>query len=222
MPVIPVIGYDRWEDAEYSNALSQIDSSNGRFCLRLESYAFSDMIDEDYFLENINDIISSLNLNTSKCNVILDFADITKESILTIQEKITKALKLLSVYRFEFISIAGCSLSTMVNDMVPNTDSTGITVRREMIAWQACKKYANSKSLIFGDYGVFNPSAADNIIAPHANGKIRYTIKNNHFIVRGHSRQIGNKGEQMYDLSRIVVESKYYMKSDFSWVIKGY
>lgn len=217
VPVVPVIGYDRWDDVEYSNALSYIDSKNGEYCLRLESYAFSDMIDEDYFLENIDDIIAKLNLDTSTCSVILDFGDVTKESISSIQEKITIALNLLAKYHFEFISIAGCSLTTIINDMVPDTDSTGTIIRREMVAWQACKKFENAPNLVFGDYGVVNPTAQDDIIAPDANGKIRYTINSNYFIVRGHSRRIGNKGEQMYDLSQLVIDSPHYMLKEFSW-----
>ncbi len=148
---------------------------------------------------------------------MLDFGDLTNESIIQVQEKIIKALGLLSTYHFEFISIAGCSLTTTINDMVPKIESNAIVIRREMMAWQACKKYANAQNLIFGDYCVFNPSAQDDIIARHANGKIRYTIQNNYFIVRGHSRQVGNKGEQMYDLSQIIIDSKYYMGKGFSW-----
>lgn len=217
LPVIPVIGYDRWDDVEYSNALSHIDNTEGKYCLRLESYAFDDMVDDSYFLGNIDNIIATLNLDTHNCNVILDFGDVTKDSIEKIQEKITMALKLLSKYNFAFISIAGCSLTTIINDMVSEVDSTGIVVRKEMIAWQSCKKHSNIKNFIFGDYGVFNPSAQDDIVAPDANGKIRYTIKNNYFIVRGHSRRVGNKGAQMYELSKNVVDSNYYMENDFSW-----
>jgi len=216
-PVIPVIGYDRWEDEEYSNALSLIDYTGGKYCLRLESYAFSDMLDDDYFLENIDDIIAKLNLDTSKCSVILDFGDVTKVSISEIQDKIATALSLLSRYQFEFISIAGCSLTTVINDMVSDIDSTGTIIRREMIAWEAYKRHEYTPNLIFGDYGVVNPTAQDDIIAPDANGKIRYTIKNNYFVVRGHSRRQGNKGEQMYDLSQIVADSSHYMLEIFSW-----
>ena len=149
--------------------------------------------------------------------MILDFGDLTNESISTIQEQITTALGLLSKYHFEFISIAGCSLTTIINEMVPEPDSVGVVIRREIVAWQACKKYENTQNFVFGDYGVVNPSAQDDIIAPDANGKIRYTIKNNYFIVRGHSRRVGNKGEQMYDLSQTVIDSAYYMGNGFSW-----
>jgi hypothetical protein len=175
------------------------------------------MIHEEYFLENIDDIVATLNLDTSNCNVILDFGDITNISITQVQEKITKALTLLSKYHFEFISIAGCSLTTIINNMVPEIESTAIVVRREMIAWRTCKEYVNTQNLIFGDYGIFNPSAQDDIIAPDANGKIRYTIQNNYFVVRGHSRRVGNKGEQMYDLSKTVIDSVYFMGKGFSW-----
>ncbi|MCZ6094613.1 hypothetical protein O5171_07285 [Escherichia coli] len=51
----------------------------------------------------------------------------------------------------------------------------------------------------------------------HANGKIRYTIENKYFVARGHSKQKGNKGAQMYDLARIIVKSPYYLGAGFSW-----
>lgn len=217
VPVIPVIGYDRWEDTEYSNALLHIDNTHGKFALRLESYAFEDMIDEDHFFECIDDIIDSVGMDPNLCNVILDFSDVTKSSVVDIQEKITKAVFLLSKYNFKFISIAGCSITAVVNDMVPSVDSTGIVLRREMVAWQACRSLIKSNNLIFGDYGIASPNAAEGVIAPDANGKIRYTIKNNYFVVRGHSRRQGNKGAQMYELSKLVTDSKHYMGMSYSW-----
>lgn len=215
--IIPVIGYERWEDFEYANALANINVSHGEYAIRLESYAFEDMVEEEHFLENIDEIISTLNLDTTKCSIILDFGDVTKTSIIDMQEKITEALRLLFKYKFKFVSIAGCSITPMINDMVPAVDSTAIVLRREMIAWQACKKLTSAKNLIFGDYGIASPNAAEGIIAPDANGKIRYTIRNNYFVVRGHSRRQGNKGEQMYDLSQVVIDSEYYMGTEFSW-----
>lgn len=217
VPVTPVIGYDRWEDPEYSNALKHLPNTDGKFCIRLESYAFEDMLDTEHFVTVIEEIIEALDLNTSLCNVLLDFGDVTKASIVVIQETIESALLILSKYSFEFISIAGSSITKIINDMVADRDSTGIVLRREMVAWQASKKSVNAANLVFGDYGVTNPAAEEVVIAPDANGKIRYTIGKNYFIARGHSRRQGNKGEQMYDLSKAVINSGYYMDPKYSW-----
>jgi len=214
---IPVIGYDRWEDNfEYQNALKSITNTNGKYCLRLESYAFSDMV-EEHFQETLDNIINTLNLNTGNCSVILDFGDLTNSSIPDIEVKIAEALNALSPYRFHYISVAGCSVTTIINDMVPKVDSDKVIIRKEMVAWRASKKYSNASNLVFGDYGVVNPTAQIDIIAPHANGKIKYTISNNYFVVRGHSRSKGNKGAQMYDLAKVIINSPYFMNEDFSW-----
>jgi hypothetical protein len=216
-PTIPVIGYDRWEDVEYSKALESLSENTSSFCLRLESYAFDDMLDEDHFNEQIDGIIETFGLLPSQCCVLLDFNEVSKTSIVDIQTKLETSLKLLDKYGFDYFFIAGCSLTQVINDMVPDTDSTGKVLRREMIAWQAIRKAFPNYKFVFGDYGVVNPNIPDDMIAPDANGKIRYTIKDHYFVVRGHSRRRGNKGEQMRDLSRIVVNSPYFMGQNFSW-----
>lgn len=215
-PIIPIIGYDRWDDKEYAESLSNLKAFEGRYCIRLESYAFEDMM-EDVFLDNIEDIISELGLDTTKCNVILDFRDVTKESIDEIQEKIVRSYNLLDDYNFSAISIAGCSITKVINEMVSKENSSSIVLRREMLAFQACKKYHNMSKLVFGDYGVVNPDLQDGIIAPDANGKIRYTIGKNYFVLRGYSRRKGDKGAQMYKLCQQLIDSEHYMQKAFSW-----
>ncbi|HIH0876080.1 TPA: beta family protein, partial [Vibrio cholerae] len=98
--VLPVIGYDRWEDAEYSTVLQLLAQSKDRFILRLDSYAFEDMVEEEPFLDTIEDIVSSMGLDTRKCSVILDFGDVSKDTIVDIQEQVDTALSLLEDYQF--------------------------------------------------------------------------------------------------------------------------
>ena len=95
--------------------------------------------------------------------------------------------------------------------------NSGNVLRREYIAWKAIRNVFPNNLVVFGDYGIVSPNSADGIRTPHANGKIRYIIKNEYFVVRGHSRSQGNKGEQMYDLSEIVVNSSYFQSRKFSW-----
>jgi hypothetical protein len=214
--VFTVIGYDRWEDEEYVKTLQSIRQSSDNFAIRLESFAFDDMY-EDHFFEVIDDIIETLDLTPNKVNVVIDLRDVTKESITDIQQKIEKSIDSLEDYNFKFVSIAGCSLTSFINEMVPKQNSTGKVLRREYIAWKAIRNAFPNNSVIFGDYGIVSPNSADGIRTPHANGKIRYTIQDEYFVVRGHSRSQGNKGEQMYYLSEIVVNSSYYQSSKFSW-----
>ncbi|MDF0535024.1 beta family protein [Shewanella sp. A32] len=212
--VIPVIGYERWGDREYSSVLKGLSSKYSQFCLRLESYAFEDMVEERHFLENINDIIDSMGLDVTKCCLILDFGA-TQLPIVDIEEKLSEALALLSPYKFGFISIAGCSVTVMVNDMVSERDTTGLVVRKEMIVWKSNRRFNAQSKLVFGDYGVVNPDMKDDVKAKHANCKIRYTTQEKHFVVRGHSKQEG--WDQMYGLCQTLMGSPYYLYPSFSW-----
>ncbi|AWY01640.1 hypothetical protein A8139_17975 [Marinomonas primoryensis] len=216
---IPVVGYDRWEDEEYSTVLKQLSKSNDRFIIRLDEDAFQDMLEEDYFIENFEDIISSLNLDSKKSAVILDLGDVSKSTttIITLHEKISTALKLLNEYDFSFISVAGCSVTGDINGMVSKINSQGIVVRKELKAWKSVKSFSPNINLVFGDYGVVNPSLGDDIIAPYANGKIRYTTEDSYFVVRGYPKNTLEKGAQMHELSRRLIASEYYNLPSFSW-----
>lgn len=215
--VLPVIGYDRWEDDEYSTILQLLAQSQERFILRLDSYAFEDMVEEELFLETIEDIVSSMGLDTRKCSVILDFGDVSKDSIVDIQEQVDTALALLKDYQFSFISIAGCSITSDINGMVPKKNSTGIVVRKEFKVWTAVRSFNSSTKFVFGDYGIANPNVSDDTIAPDANGKIRYTVEGSYFVVRGYSRRQGEKGAQMHGLCKSLVDSGYFCGVKFSW-----
>ncbi|ENB6684016.1 beta family protein [Yersinia enterocolitica] len=215
--VIPVVGYDRWEDDEYATTLQQLGTSQTDFIIRLNSFAFEDMIEEDPFFETIDDILASLGAMPENCSVVIDFEDITKVSIVDLNEKVQRALDALNKYNFKFISIAGSSITSDINGMVPTHNSEGIVIRKEVKVWKAFKKFHPELNLIFGDYGIVNPSIGDDIIAPDANGKIRYTIDDSLFVVRGYSRATGKKGAQMQDLSKTLVASPHYKGSKFSW-----
>lgn len=215
--VMPIIGYDRWEDEEYSTVLKLLSQKIDSFIIRLESYAFEDMIEEDKFLETLEDIISSMGLDTSKCSVVLDFGDVSKESIVDMQKNVEDALSLLSDFKFSFISIAGCSITPDINGMVSQNNSTGIVIRKEFKVWKSIRKFDPKTNFVFGDYGISSPSLGDEIIAPDANGKIRYTVAESFYVLRGYSRRKGEKGAQMHKLCQDLIDSSYFCGSSFSW-----
>ncbi|WP_129830546.1 beta family protein [Vibrio parahaemolyticus] len=216
--VIPVIGYDRWEDIEYKTILKQLSKETSRFCIRLDDDAFSDMQEEEYFLETFDDIVTSLGIDISRSSVLFDFGDVSlsKSSIVQIQDEITLALKLLNGYNFKFISIAGCSIAGDINGMVAKINSQAPVVRKEMKAWKSIKAFNPNTNLVFGDYGISNPKVSVEV-APYANGKIRYTISDSYLVVRGYPRNQGEKGAQMHDLCRRLIKSGHYMDAKFSW-----
>jgi hypothetical protein len=61
VPVIPVVGYDRWESPAYRLALTSLDLPADRlYCLRLDPTAIADAAEPDFFSENIEAIISDI------------------------------------------------------------------------------------------------------------------------------------------------------------------
>lgn len=216
--VNPVIGYDRWDDVDYRNAVMALNCQQTRtYCIRLEMSAIEDFLDPNYFQSRIKDIVDSLAIDPKHSCVLIDFGDVSQTSILDIQTRLESGLSLLSSWQFMYIAMAGASTPTIINAAVKNKDSTGVIIRREMNAWRAIKMENPSSSLVFGDYCVRNPSSAEDIIAPDANGKIRYTIQQNYFVARGHSRQIGNKYDQHYVLAETIAKSTHFLGANFSW-----
>lgn len=90
-------------------------------------------------------------------------------------------------------------------------------MRIEMLAWKAIFSASKDRRVIFGDYLIRSPNAAENVIAPDANGKIRYTIENQVFIVRGHSKRLEPLTAQHKRLATTLVGSAHYMQPSFSW-----
>ncbi|NIZ07222.1 hypothetical protein HCZ11_16560 [Pseudoalteromonas sp. HF66] len=215
--VIPVIGYDRWEDDEYSTVLKLLARSTSSFILRLDSYAFEDMVEDGLFEENLEDIIDSMGLDTRQCSVLLDFGDVSTYSIIDMESQVSEAIDILKDYNFKYLSIAGCSITSDINGMVSAINSTGVVIRKEYKVWKTVKSFNPSVNLVFGDYGIANPNVGDDIIAPDANGKIRYTISDSYFVVRGYSRRQLEKGGQMHGLCLKLLRSGHFQGSSFSW-----
>lgn len=214
----PLIGYDRWETPEYKEAIKSIRLGKDQFfSIRLDSVALEDMLDPDYFNEIIEDIVAEANLIPLNTPVIIDLEDITKKSVNDAIETIGRAYEHMRSLGFTYIISVGSSIPTSVNHAVKMPDSSATIFRKEVLAWKGFLQAYPTASLYFGDYGVRNPRAADNIIAPDMNGKIRYTIENSYFIARGHSLRRENKAAQNNVLARAIVESQHYMGENFSW-----
>lgn len=216
--VNPVINYDFWDDPEYQEVFKNAGaSSEGTLCIRLESDAFEDLDDPEYFADRLEEIIAAAAFDESRICVLIDFRDTTPLSMIDMQSDVEKCLGALAQWRFAYIAIAGSSIPTMINDAVKEENSTGFVTRKEMLTWKALKKAYPTRNIVFSDYAIRNPNAVDDVPAPHANGKIRYTITNQFFVVRGHSMQFHDKGRQYHRLSAEVVNSAHYMGRDFSY-----
>jgi Beta protein len=216
VPNCPVIGYDRWDDITYQEAIGSITLDQGRyFCIRLDSDALNDIADFEYFSERINEILLKTGSSSSECAVLLDLADVTQQSIEDMLEQVDGSVPILKNMGFEKIVLAGSSIPTTINEAVKTTETEGYLQRKEMLAWRSL--YQTFPELIFGDYGVRSPRANEQIIAPDTNGKIRYSTKNNFFIARGYSLRTRDKGAQNHALATKIINSRHYLGPTFSW-----
>jgi len=219
VPAHPVVGYDRWDDPSYNQALKNIRAiAPVTPCIRLDREAVQDdMLDVPYFSERMNDIMASLEVGPSNCYVLVDFGGVSTISVPDLIEYAENAVSVLRSLGFSVVIIAGGSMPAAVNEAVATRDAEGCIPRIEMLAWKAIFSGSQDRNIIFGDYLIRNPNAADGVIAPQANAKIRYTIDNQFFIVRGHSKQLDSLTIQHKELSRKLVGSAHYVTPTFSW-----
>lgn len=212
----PVIGYDRWESAEYREMIKAIIlSEKAFFCIRLDSIALEDLGDLAHFNTVIEEISALANITAQDTPILIDLGDVTRTSVQELLTLIEGAYTHMLELGFKYIIMAASSIPDSIEKAVKNTDSTGVVQRKEMIAWKSFMSDNPQASLFFGDYGVRNPRSSDTI-APDMNVKIRYTIENAFLIARGHSVRGENGYAQSQVLSRIIVNSLYFMKG-FSW-----
>lgn len=214
--VNPVIGYDRWDSPEYRLAAEQILLPEGRhFCIRLDSDAMDDVVDIEYFEERVQDILKALGVGAKECSVLCDLADLSHIAVVDLIQKLSTGLTVLTRLGFTNLIVAGASIPDSIASAVKQPKSVGLVPRRETLLWQSL--YSDFPSLVFGDYGVRSPRSMEAVIAPDANGKIRYTTDKQFLIARGHSMRQGLKGAQHWELAAKIMSSQYFLGASFSW-----
>ena len=218
VPVMPVIGYDRWENNDYQAGLRSVAGHNGtEFCLRLDSIAIEDSLDPDHFIEVVNDIVETLELNPADCSVIIDFGDVSSSatSVGEMIERIQSIIDMLDDFGFGYFVLSGCSLPGTINQAVGDTDAEGLLIRKECLAWKSLREEVG-ETLVSGDYGVRGPTTTE-VRSKYTNGKIRYTIEGEIFIVRGHAFRNDGNFSQLAGLCDTLVNSVHYLGPTYSW-----
>ena len=161
--------------------------------------------------------MDTLDLDPSSCYAMLDFRDVSNIAAPDLIEIAENAIHVLRDAGFEEVIFAGGSMPVTVDNAVKTRDSAGCITRIEMLAWKAIFSATADNSIIFGDYPIRNPDAPDGVIAPHANAKIRYTINNQFFIVRGHSKKEDSLTIQHQILAKHLISSKFYSDPTNCW-----
>lgn len=215
----PIVGYDRWDDPSYSQAVKNIRK---RYpvtpCIRFDREAVQDdMLDFSYFADRVNEIMASLDVGPNNCFVMVDLGDVSTASVPDIIENTEMAVETLRNMEFGTVIVVGGSMPDAVNKAVDNRDAEGCIPRIEMMAWKAIFSEAMDSRIVFGDYLIRSPNSVEGVIAPDANAKIRYTVDGQYFIVRGHSKREDSLTLQHKNLAKKLVASTLYMGSHFSW-----
>lgn len=218
VPVIPVIGYDRWEEEAYQLGLKAVSApAGGHYCVRLDTDAIKDANEPDFFAETIASIVDGLSLVPESCSVLIDFGDVSNESLEQLLSGASKVIELLTSLGFQRFITAGCSIPKSIDLAVKKHDTTNVIVRQEMLLWQVLRRSLVGVTILYGDYGVRGPATNDEVRSSNTNGKIRYTINRQSFIVRGHAISKDHTGIQMYGLAAKAFESPHYVGAAFSW-----
>lgn len=215
----PIVGYDRWDDPSYSQAVKNIRKHySATPCIRFDREAVKDdMLDFSYFADRVNEIMVSLDIEPNKCFVMVDLGDVSTASVPDIIENIERAVKTLLSMGFGTVIVVGGSMPDAVNKAVDNRDAEGCIPRIEMMAWKTIFSDAMDSRIVFGDYLIRSPNSVEGVIALDANAKIRYTTDSQYFIVRGHSKREDSLTLQHKNLAKKLVASTCYMGSHFSW-----
>lgn len=201
--VIPVVGYERWDNDEYRAAMISLDASTAPYwCLRLDIHAMEDAQDGDHFRDQIDSILNTLNLHPANCALLVDFGDMTTISIEQMLAGLDDVLTAIDDYAFKFVATAGCSMPCMINLAVKEKHSVGSVLRREMHGWQAARRTYSSVKLVYGDYGVRGPMSNEGVPNKHGNAKIRYTTAGSYYVARGCSAFNTPYGEQTQPLGQ--------------------
>lgn len=219
MPITPVVGYDRWADLEYRAAMRSIEpGSGGAVCFRLDSTAIDDAAEPEHFQDVISNMLSSLDLHAASCPALLDFGDVSIDSmsvekIVASASDVIRQLHSLGFIRF---IVAGCSMPRSIDLAVDSQDTDGFLLRKEALVWQSLRFEFPSLSIMSGDYGLRGPTTAE-VRSRYTNGKIRYSVRNQMHIIRGHPFINDHSFVQMKDLAERLIRTNSYIGSSFSW-----
>lgn len=218
-PVVPIAGYDRWSNLDYREGLSGIEPHRGReWCFRFDRTAIEDASEPEFFSENVLDMLTVLGVHPGDCTALLDLGDISMPtaSIEDITGEAIQVLDTLQALGFESFVFAGCSMPRTINLAVDTPDSDGSLIRKEMLVWQALRSELRRVTIGFGDYALRGPTTSE-YPSKYTNGKIRHTIRNRFFVVRGHPFRNDGSHVQMEDLARRLMASGNYLGPEFSW-----
>jgi len=117
------------------------------------------------------------------------------------------------------IGMAGGSFPMNLGALKPGVGNK--LPRRELDVWKILRSHAGCSHVIFGDYGVTNPEPLEDIDPTKMNpaAAIRYTLKNEWWVLRGSGVRTKGKGgmSQYNGLCQLLIKSPNYSGQHFSF-----
>ena len=213
---IPVTGLDR--DKAYQQEIKRIlTKNNSGVCLRISIEEAA----KNSFRKEINSLLSALDIKANNCDLIIDLGSpsfIPLEGFSMAIQRVVSKLPYLNDWR----------TFTILGTSFPKTMG-GIRKGGEIVPRDEWKLYkilvagfrkTGLRLPAFGDYAINHPEIPEldwRVVKPYAT--IRYTIDNAWYIVKGDNIRDEKYGKfgQYRKLSKIVMDSRYYYNSSFSW-----
>lgn len=202
----------------YQNAVRDCHMHMYRgFAVRLEAIDFANT---DSTNQQIDSLLSLLQLTPSDLDLIIDFRSISAEQAPYLVSIITLVLNSIDVIP-ECRSLAFTASSFPYDLSNIESQSINDIPRVEWAVWNELRKNADKLSRMpsFGDYAVSHPELPEDLgFPPNRAAQIRYTLDETWRIYKGYGIRTPGKGgsDQIYTLCRHLVNSDVYYGKKYS------
>lgn len=211
---IPTTGFDR--DDAYNKALIKIVNEGNRgVCIRLLK---DDMENTDELEDNLESILSYLNIGCENAHLLLDFRTLKVGEVgVSIDVAIDVIRSLPNVNDWCTLTIAASGFPGSLAEI--GTHAVGRLPRTELQLWNALitRRAEIERLPSFADYGIQHPDLLEldwNTISLVSN--IRYTLPSEWLILRGGSNK-KDGWDQSHQLSRELIVMSDYYGDPFCW-----
>jgi len=210
---IPTTGFDR-DDAYYEAVANTISQDKRGVCIR---FLIEDMENPKELGTNLNQMLRILKISPEQTYILLDFKELKTADIeWAAKIAVTAINNIPNIGKYASLTVAATGFPGSLSEV--GTQATMKLQRTELYFWETILNQNNiSRIPTFGDYGIANPVTLDldwRIIPLIAN--IRYTLEKEWLIIRGRDQKKFG-GKQGYQLSKILIKSSDYFRSDYCW-----
>jgi hypothetical protein len=180
-----------------------------RGAIRLQRH---DLLLWDETLAQLNHYFSELRVDEGESTVIVDLRHIGPSASNELELLVQRLQHLRSMTHGRLVLLASSMLESA---RIPTNNETNIP-RHEVSLWEAVT--ARVPGVIFGDYGVINPSytepAEGEVLIPAP--KARYPRPNGWVVIKGH-RPIKGERNQYRGIATQILASKWFRWDDTGW-----